>query len=98
MTKHIHYEAITAWANGQEIEVRHSPNYEWHPTDGTYWFLSSEYRVKQAPKPDIVHGTSIILSHFAGPRMYDVSPSEANCVLVFDGETGKLKECIFKGA
>lgn len=32
----------------------------------------------------------IVLSPHAGPLLYAAAPDEANCVLVFDGETNKL--------
>lgn len=60
--------------------------------------LNRHLDVVYAPKPDIVHETSIILSPFAGPMLYAASPTEANIVLVFDGETGKLKQCTIKEA
>ena len=98
MTKHIHYDTIQAWANGADIEVYDLYRDNWNSVDNPRWFVSVNYRVKQEPKPDIVHETSITLSSFAGPLLYASSPLEANCVLVFDGETGKLKECSFKQA
>jgi len=56
------------------------------------------YRVKATPKPDTVREVLLINSPFAGPLLYAASPLDCNCVLVFDGETGKLKACTFKGS
>ena len=97
MTKHVHYDIIVAWANGATIEA--SP-------DGTIWFetvypdwrKSQHYREKPFPKPPIVHEVLISLSPYAGPLLYAAAPNEANIVLVFDGETNKLKQCTFKRA
>jgi len=60
--------------------------------------LNRHLDVVYEPKPDIVHEVLVTLSPFAGPLLYAASPSEANCVLVFDGETGKLKQCTIKEA
>jgi len=98
MTKHKHYDTILAWANGAIIEMRDDQRATWHDVDSPSWYGSINYRVKPTPKPDIVHGTSISLSPFAGPLLYAASTIDANCVLVFDGETGKLKGCTLKGA
>lgn len=38
----------------------------------------------------------VVLSPHAGPMMYAATPSEANCVLVFDGTTNKLIEARVK--
>jgi hypothetical protein len=95
MTKHIHYDTIIAWANGAEIEA--SPDRDkWFEAIYPEWRKSQFYRVKQEPKPDIVHETLITFSPFAGPLLYAASPSEANIVLYFDGATGNLKQCLFK--
>jgi len=97
MTKHKHYEVIMAWANGATIEGS-SDRTKWFEAVYPEWRQSQFYRVKQAAKPDIVHEALISLSPFAGPLLYAASPSEANCVMVFDGETGKLKQCTIKEA
>jgi hypothetical protein len=96
MTKHKHYEAIMAWANGAAIEAR-DPFNDWWCVDQPAFNISFEYRVKQAPKPDVVREVLMVNSLSAGP-LYAASPLECNCVLVFDGETNKLKGCTFKAA
>ena len=96
MTKHIHYDTIMAWANGASIEMQDILTETWHDVDSPSWYGSIDYRVKPQPKPDIVRAALIINYSDAGPFLYAASPSEANIVLVFDGETGKLKGCSFK--
>tara|TARA_R110000796_G_C14201822_1_gene391965 strand:- start:25 stop:321 length:297 start_codon:yes stop_codon:yes gene_type:complete len=98
MTKHKHYEAIMAWASGAEIEYSFSHDI-WHPVDkDPIWDLLGTFRIKQAPKPDVVREVLLVNSLSAGPLLYAASPLECNCVLVFDGETNKLKGCTFKAA
>ena len=98
MTKHIHYDTIMAWANGASIEMRDILTETWHDVDSPSWYGSIDYRVKPQPKPDLVREAFIVNSLSAGPMLYAASPSEANSVFVFDGETGKLKGCSFKQA
>jgi hypothetical protein len=97
MTKHIHCDTIMAWANGATIEA--SPDStKWFEAVYPEWRQSQYYRVKQAPKPDAVREVLLVNSLSAGPLLYAASPLECNCVLVFDGETNKLKQCTFKGS
>ena len=102
--KHKHYDVIVAWAAGEEIEsLSHGPVLfpevpRWLPDRGQCWFHDVEYRVKPQPKPDLVREALIVNSLSAGPMLCAASPSEANIVLLFDGETGKLKQCTIKGA
>ncbi len=96
--KHKHYEAIMAWANGAAIEMENTTNGTWFDVISPGWYDEGNYRAKRAPKPAIVHEVLIVCNMSAGPLLYAVSPLEANCVLVFDGETRKLKGCTFKAA
>ena len=98
MTKHIHYDTIIAWANGAAIEMFDIHTETWWDVARPSWYASINYRVKPAPKPDLVREALVVNSLSAGPMLYAASPSEANCVFFFDGETGKLKQCTFKGA
>jgi len=98
MTKHKHYDTIIAWANGAEVEMQDSRTKEWHTHYKPGWFDCLTYRVKPVKKPDLVREALIVNSLSAGPMLYAASPSEANIVLLFDGETGKLKQCTIKGA
>ena len=43
---HKHAEIIKAWADGAEIEVRHSYPSSWWPTTTPTWDRCYEYRVK----------------------------------------------------
>jgi len=92
-----HYDIIVAWANGEAIEVLGSDK-TWHILSSPSWFDGAEYRIKPAPKPDLVREVLLINSLSAGPLLYAASPSECNCVLSFDGTTGELIGCTFKGA
>jgi hypothetical protein len=99
MTKHIHYESIMAWANGAAIEAASLTDAgTWYTDSNPGWFEDLEYRVKPAPKPDVVREGLLVNSLSAGPLLYAASPLECNCVLVFDVETNKLKGCTFKAA
>lgn len=46
MTKHKHYDAIIAFANGAQIEGRPTPNSAWTTFSNPTWETSWEYRVK----------------------------------------------------
>lgn len=98
MIKHKHYALIVAWANGATIETYDLYKDTWHGVDSPSWYAQIDYRIKPVPKPDLVREALIVNSLSAGPLLYAASPSEANIVLVFDGETGKLKQCTIKGA
>ena len=96
MIKHKHAELIIAWANGNIIECY--DGHGWYVVGIPTWKVELKYRVQCKPKPDIVHEVLLFLSPYAGPLLHAASPLDANCVLVFDGETNKLKQCTFKGA
>ena len=98
MTKHKHYDTIIAWANGAAIEMHEPTEKTWFVVHNPSWHYWLEYRIKPVPKPDLVREALVVNSLSAGPLLYAASPSEANIVLVFDGETGKLKQCTIKGA
>lgn len=104
MTKHIHHDALVAWANGAEIEFR-VENSRWISTATPEWSKHHKYRVKPEPKPDKI--TYAFVPHIStkypeGCNSYgfcDLGPLQItnkkttidNIKLVFDGETGKLK-------
>ena len=96
--KHKHYEAIIAYANGAAIEMYSLEKDTWYDLLNPSWSDHLTYRVKQSPKPDAVREVLLVNSLSAGPLLYAASPLECNCVLVFDGETNKLKGCTFKAA
>ena len=92
--KHKHADFIIEWANGAKVEMLHLG--EWIQIDTPSWYPSVDYRIKPVPMPDIKHEVLITLSSSAGPILYAASPSEANISLIFDGITGKLKQCAIK--
>lgn len=96
--KQKHYDLIVAWAEGHQIEVFDDQYSKWTASVYPSFLSGLEYRIKPAPKPDLVREALIVNSLSAGPLLYAASPSEANIVLVFDGETGKLKQCTIKEA
>lgn len=90
-----HAELIKTWADGAEIEFRWESNKEWRSVSNPHWEDECEYRIKPAPKPDMVfygqldepvRGALILDSCFT--REYDV---DDKLKLTFDGSTGELK-------
>lgn len=50
MTKHKHYDAIVAWANGEKIQCRNSVNFPWRDLGSEpLWNPNIQYRVKPSP-------------------------------------------------
>ena len=97
MKQHVHAEFIKAWAEGYQIEEQWE-NRGWVATDEPRWFPSVQYRIRPEAKPDIVRGVLAVNTLSAGVLLYVASPAEANCELVFDAETNKLKGCTFKAS
>ena len=87
---HVHAEAIKAWADGHEIERFLEYGNYWYTIDFPAWDEKAQYRVKQSKPKDKRMDALIVLSHHAGPLLYAAAPDEANCILVFDGESNKL--------
>ena len=94
--KHKHYDLIIAYANKKQIQLLE--NDKWVDVTFPSFVDCLDYRVKIEPKPPVTHEALISLSFHAGPLLHPASPSEANCVLVFDGDTGKLTGVSFKQA
>jgi len=94
MTKHIHCDLIVAWANGETIQLQNGDG--WTSLETPHWFSTLVYRVKPAKLPDVEQEVFIDMSRFGDLLIYPASPSEANIVLSFDGETNKLVGCLFK--
>ena len=90
MTKpHKHAELIKAWADGAEIE--RLTGLGWFRHDWCdIWHHDSEYRIKPAPKPDVV--TSLYVS--ATITRQFTNGDFDNLKLTFDGKTGNLKEAV----
>jgi len=98
--KHIHAELIKAWADGAKIEARYlkaSGWTEWRLEEGGFiWYKSgAEYRIKPEPKPDVVNYLEIgdnKQNSIYVPRIeYACNFNEANLKIIWDGETGKIK-------
>ena len=93
-TPHKHAALIKAWADGAEIEVKHTGI--WHTIKMPMWD-GDNYRIKPEPKPDVVrYGVAFVeskpnsfggIKHFGDANFNPVN----NLKLTFDGETGKLK-------
>jgi len=89
---HKHAGLIKLWADGYEIEFFNEHVSKWQRTSTPLWASTyTQFRLKGAQKPkDKEMEVLIVLSPHAGPLLYAAAPDEANCVLVFDGTTGKL--------
>ena len=83
--RHKHADVIIAWANGEEIEFRHSVSNEWEPVSPPtrLWKEEYEYRIKPEPKSDI------------RARLWVDTVNKIHLTFVFDGETKKFKDCEF---
>ena len=81
-----HADLIKAWADGAEIE-RLGPH-GWTITAYPTFLKGKEYRIKPESKPDAVSYLDIE----ADKMSFRSQPTYANLKLIFDGETGKLKE------
>tara|TARA_B110000977_G_scaffold23336_1_gene28056 strand:+ start:404 stop:736 length:333 start_codon:yes stop_codon:yes gene_type:complete len=97
MKQHKHSKCIKAWADGAAIES-YWENIGWEFTAMPNWYEHVQYRIRPEAKPDIVRGVLAVNTLSAGVLLYVASPAEANCELVFDAETNKLKGCTFKAS
>lgn len=92
---HKHAELIKAWADGAQIQFRDKPDCQWEDWTKEFspsWREFVGYRIKPEPKPDIVANVlADITSHTAPAFCWD-SGRDSNLKLIFDGETGKLKD------
>ena len=84
---HPHRDLIIAWANGAKIEHRYNGTYKWFDVNTPCWASDFEYRLKPAKKPDVVRRMFVE----AQPTL-DNAYDPPNLELIFDGETGELKE------
>lgn len=102
-TPHVHAALIKQWADGAEIQWYNNVTDKWEPTGchAPCWDKTTRYRVKPEPKPVVVlyamiakekdpfdNGVKIV-----GVRANQQLLSTDTCMFVFDGETGKLKDC-----
>ena len=94
--KHKWAELIQSWAMGAEIEQRDQYDMggfcDWFFTDNPNWNRkSSEFRLRQYPKPDVVRYIYISNPDMKGINLTSVSCKVDNVKFTFNGETGKLK-------
>ena len=96
MKLHKHAELIQAWAMGAEIEQRDQYDMggfcDWFFTANPSWNRkSSEFRIRQYPKPDVVRYVYISRPDMKGINLDSVFSKVDNVKFTFDGETSKLK-------
>jgi hypothetical protein len=95
--KHIHAELIKAWADGAKIEARYlkaSGWSDWRLEDGGFiWYdIGAEYRIKPEPKEDI--SDYLFVADKSSNDLVEINwvfKNSANLRLIWDGETGELK-------
>ena len=98
--KHKHAEIIKAWADGAEIQYLchlESEKRVWMDcVNAPNWYTDFEYRIKPEPKPEpkpdfcktfFAHGNY----DFKGIHLSSNLNENHNLALIFDGETGELK-------
>lgn len=98
-TPHIHAELIKAWADGAQIQYKDNENwYDVNNSFGPYWTPTTKYRIKPEPKPDVIKYGKLIpdpekeLTYHIVGCTGKIDRNFDNIMLVFDGETGKLKD------
>lgn len=96
---HVHAECIKAWADGAIIQWEYNPG-DWRDLQGNTptWGFNNKYRIKPEPKPDVV-AFSVVHNVYYDENTVYVSNAfkknehpKSNLKLIFDGETGKLKD------
>lgn len=89
-TPHKNADLIKAWADGAEIEFRWDCLDDWRRITAPRWDQTGDYRIKPEPKPDVVRYSKIT---FAGwDYISNYESASANLKLIFDGDTGELKD------
>jgi hypothetical protein len=93
---HVHHDLIVAWAKGAKIEFWNDSKDRWENSSTPLWTVSSLYRIKPEPKPDVVlyqtveyrpeHQRAVSYIKTKKPFATD------NVMFIFDGETGALKD------
>ena len=98
-TPHIHATLIKAWADGATIEYKDQDRRDgsWIVTVSPTWSRHCYYRVKPEPKPNVVRYACLDIDCNARVNARSNYFSDAayrcdNLMVVFDGETGKLKD------
>ena len=95
-TPHKHAALIKQWADGAEIEYR-DENHRWNRVSMPHWDYDTIQRVKPEPKPDVVRYACLDIDCnnkvTARSNFFSVSALRCdNLKVVFDGETGELKD------
>ena len=85
----VHAEIIKAWADGYKIQKKGIME-RWIDDPCPGWYKDTEYRVKPAPKPDIVGTTRIMFHTTDGIVIKNYGPRNVQCW--FDAETHELKK------
>ena len=79
MKPHKHAELIKAWADGAKIQALSCDGNEWNTCyPSPTWSDSIEYRIKPAPKPDVV-------------KYIEVYPEARGCMSSWKGENDNLR-------
>jgi len=84
--RHKHYEVIVAWAEGKDVQFKYWDEKQWRDwgyTSCPSFTVTSEWRIKPEPKPDVV----VELKAFDGEAWIS---RDANLRLTFSGEDGRL--------
>ena len=94
--KHKHYDCIVAWAEGKTVQNFNDRRMCWEDITGDpYWVNSFQYRIKPEPKPDIVRQVVVEATSPMWIKVFESSKFlPPNLMLIFDGETGKLKSAV----
>jgi len=87
--QHKHHDLIVAWAKGAAIQYNDKDDGFWYDTTNPSWCNHVIYRIKPEPKPDVIRSYAVSLSK--GNRTALWHQGEETLMLIFDGETGKLK-------
>ena len=74
--RHKHADVIIAWANGEEIEFRHSVSNEWEPVSPPTRLWKEEYEYRVKPKIVKKEGWVNVYSALSGYPMAQVFDTE----------------------
>ena len=94
--KHKHSEVLHAFADGIECEYWCNYNKVWRTFVGlTIFEMGVKVRIKPEPKPDVIEYAKVCGSNYRTTYISLSSTqldADDNLKLIFDGETGKLKD------
>lgn len=98
--KHKHADLIHAWADGAQIQCKqYGYDHRWADVGYPNWENPyCEYRIKPEPKPNIVRQVVVEATSPMWVKVFESGKFPnflpPNLMLIFDGETGKLKEAV----